>query len=124
MLGAVATAAFVGSIVLVDVAYAITRNRYVGTRGSGLRAVPFLKLSERDMANVFLQLMLPIVFAANLVLQLTTRHHYADLEPIRNAEIAPRFVFIPLNPVSAYFLWKRYREALRRGLDPYLAVGR
>lgn len=117
-----------GEIALCDLAYARTQNRFLEALVPLLAMPPlmwFMAKTYRLLPNVKtkdavlwrwnyrLQCALPIVFGANLVLQLIARHPDPAFEPFRNLLIAGYFVTISFGPVVVFFTRRRYLEASR-----------
>ena len=57
------------------------------------------------------QFALAIIFSLNLAIQLLPRHHEYGLATMHNLIIAAYIVLIPLFPINAYYLRKRYLRA-------------
>jgi hypothetical protein len=80
-------------------------------KGSRLAEAPKPQEASMLRFSVYMQFALTIVFSLNLAIQLLPRHHEYGLGTMQSLTIAAYIVLIPLFPINAYYLRRRYLKA-------------
>jgi len=130
-LAAVYAVGLIGAVLLTYFVYRWTANRIVegivalcfvplflllATRVYSLQPAPKAEEAGTLRWSYIMQFVLPVLFGANLVLQLLPQHHdYANVDAARDWIIAAYFVIIPVNPITGYRLRQRYLKARALG---------
>jgi hypothetical protein len=115
------------AVAVNDANYAFTRSRISEFAVSAVALLPILaflawkgsrlanppKPQEASMLrfSFYMQWALTIIFSLSLAIQMHPEHHDYGLATLHNLNIAAFIVLIPLFPINAYYLRKRYLQA-------------
>ena len=94
---------------------------FLAWKGSQLAAPPKPQEASMLRFSFYMQAALTIIFSLNLAIQMRPRHDDYGLATIHELVIAAYIVLIPLFPINAYYLRKRYLKA-RESATPLPAL--
>ncbi len=84
---------------------------FLAWKGSQLADPPAPQEASMLRFSFYIQFVLLVVFSLNLAIQLHPERHDYGLATLHNLIIAGYIVLIPLFPINAYFIRKRYLKA-------------
>jgi len=106
-----ATYSFTGSRVLemsVSLLASLPVLAFLAWKGYRLASPPKPQEAPMLRYSFYVQIALAVIFPLNLALQLLPQHHDDGLATLNNLNVAAFIVLIPLIPINAYYVRKRY----------------
>jgi hypothetical protein len=109
-----ATYSFTGSRILeacVSLLASLPVLSFIAWKGYRIADPPRPQEASMLRFSFFTQIALAVIFPLSLAIQLLPHHHDYGLSTLNNLNIAAFIMLIPLMPINAYYIRKRYLQA-------------